>query len=853
MTPQNSGGNDGIDSDPNPGTHQTANTVLVFGESDLSWDAGFYKTAALKSFVWNDLDKNGLQDGGEPGIPGQTVTLSGTSGSGNSVNLSGSTDALGDCQFGNLQPGTYKLAFTYPPGCQSASPKDQGANDATDSDINALTLLTANETLTSGEINDTYDAGFYQGTVLKLDGTQCGPGEITATIESNIHAPIQYEWSSTTGGAGSGNVNQQTFTIAVPVTDTYTVTTTDALGCSATATYGVVVTPAIVLSHTIVNGLCFGNGSIDLNVSGGNPGYSYIWSNGPTTQDQSNLTGGTYTVTVTDAMDCTKTISATISQPTAIVLSLTKVNVLCNGASSGTIDLTAAGGVAPFSYLWSNTSTTQDLIGLTIGTYTVTVTDSNGCTKTSSASITQPTAMVLSTVQINVGCYGASNGSINLSPSGGVIPFTYLWTNSVTTQDISGLTAGTYTVTVTDANGCTKTISATITQSTAITLSTTPSNPTCGNPNGFIDLTATGGIPPYTYSWATGATTQDLLNLVAGTYTVTVTDANGCTKTISTTITQAPPINLSAVSTPTPCGGAGNEGAIDLTPSGGTPGYTYFWTNSATTQDISGLMVGTYTVTVTDANNCTASRSVTVQKGVSIPLSSFSITNTSCNLGATDGAITITTIPPAAQAPLVFVWQGPNAYTSSQQDITGLAAGNYALSITDITACTYFATIAVDKDPSTMDLNLTTTNAVCDGVCNGSLDLTVSNGNAPYTYNWSNGSNAQDLNNLCAGVFTVTVTDALGCSKTASTTFTQTPAIILQTTVTNISCNGQASGMINLLVSGGMPGYTYIWNNGATAQDLTNLLAGTYICNRDGLEWLYKNHRSYGNTTAGAQ
>ena len=245
---------------------------------------------------------------------------------------------------------------------------------------------------------------------------------------------------------------------------------------------------------------------------------------------------------------------------------------MCNGAATGAIDLTVTGGVSPYTYLWSNGTTTQDLSGRTAGTYTVTVTDANGCTKSISATITQPTLVVLSSTVTNVACNGGNTGSVDLTVSGGVSPYTYVWSNAATTQDLSGLTAGTYTVTVTDANGCTKTTSATISENSTLAATTTTVPVTCnGGSNGSIDLTVSGGTSPYTYLWSNGATTQDLTGRTAGTYTVTVTDALGCTKSTSATIIEPTAIALTTAVTNVLCNGAAT-GSIDLSVSGGTPG-----------------------------------------------------------------------------------------------------------------------------------------------------------------------------------------------------------------------------------------------------------------------------------------
>ena len=245
---------------------------------------------------------------------------------------------------------------------------------------------------------------------------------------------------------------------------------------------------------------------------------------------------------MTDDNSCTATETVTITEPTALSLSSTQVNVSCNGGSDGSIDLSVAGGTAPYTYSWDDagSSTTQDISSLPIGTYTVTVTDDNSCTATQTVTITEPNALSLSSTQLNVSCNGGSDGSIDLSVSGGIAPYTYSWNNpsNSTTQDIGSLTAGTYTVTVTDDNSCTATETVTITEPTALSLSSTQVNVSCnGGSDGSIDLSVAGGTAPYTYSWndPSNSTSQDISSLAAGTYTVTVTDDNSCTATETVT------------------------------------------------------------------------------------------------------------------------------------------------------------------------------------------------------------------------------------------------------------------------------------------------------------------------------
>ncbi|MBK8192270.1 MAG: carboxypeptidase regulatory-like domain-containing protein [Lewinellaceae bacterium] len=525
----------------------------------------------------------------------------------------------------------------------------------------------------------------------------------------------------------------------------YTVTVTDANGCTKTTSATIMEPPVIVLSNTTVNSTCGNpNGSIDLTVTGGVYPYTYLWSTGATIEDPVNYYSGIYTVTVTDANGCSKTSTATINNTGGPSLSTFVTNILCNGAATGAVNLTVTGGTDPFNFIWSNSASIEDINNLVAGTYTVTVTDVNGCTKTTSATVTEPPALTLSTVVTNVLCNGFATGAINLTVTGGTGSTTYLWSNGFTGQDPSNLSAGTYTVTVTDVNGCTKSTSATVTEPPALALTTVVTNVLCnGAATGEIDLAVTGGTGNKTFIWSSGQTTEDLTGLLAGTYTVTVTDVNGCTKTTSATVTQPTSIALSNVATNVLCNGAAT-GAIDLTATGGTGSKTYLWSNGFTGQDPSGLIAGTYTVTVTDANGCTKTTSATI------------------------------TEPPA------------------------------------------------------LALSTAVTNVLCNGAATGAINLTVTGGTGSKTYLWSSGQTTEDLSNLIVGTYTVTVTDANGCTKTTSATVTQPTEMVLSATTENTSCNGADDCSIDLSLSGGVPAYTYLWSNGFTGQDPGGLLAGTY-------------------------
>jgi SprB-like repeat protein len=602
----------------------------------------------------------------------------------------------------------------------------------------------------------------------------------------------------------------------------YSVTVTDANGCTASTSVTITAPAGFTLSETHVNVSCFGgsNGSIDLSVAGGTAPFMYLWSDGPTSEDRSGLSAGSYSVTVTDANGCTASTSVTITQPAALTLSETHVNVSCFGGSNGSIDLSVAGGTAPFTYLWSDGPTTEDRSGLSAGSYSVTVTDANGCTANTSVTISQPAELTLSETHVNVSCFGGSNGSIDLSVTGGTAPYTYLWGDGPTTEDRSGLSAGSYSVTVTDANGCTASTSVTITQPAALTLSETHVNVSCfGGSNGSIDLSVTGGTAPFTYLWGDGPTTEDRSGLSAGSYSVTVTDANDCTASTSVTITQPAALTLSETHTNvTTC--SGSNGSIDLSVSGGTASYTYAWNDGPTTEDRSGLSAGSYSVTVTDDHGCTESLTITIT-APSAPTLSETHSNVSC-FGGSNGSIDLTVS--GGTAPFTYLWSdGPTT-----EDRSGLSAGAYSVTVTDANGCTASTSVTITQPAAALTLNEAHVDVSCYGGSEGTIDLSVSGGTAPYSYLWSDGPTTQDRSGLSAGSYSVTVTDDHGCTASTSVTITQPAALVLSETHVNVSCFGASDGSIDLSVSGGTAPYTYSWSDGPTSQDRSGLGPGTY-------------------------
>ncbi|MEP7170353.1 MAG: HYR domain-containing protein, partial [Bacteroidota bacterium] len=355
------------------------------------------------------------------------------------------------------------------------------------------------------------------------------------------------------------------------------------------------------------------NGAASVTASGGTPGYSYLWSTTAITSSISSLSAGTYTVTVTDANGCTASCESIVTQSSSIIASCTATPASCFGGSNGTASVTVSGGTPGYFYLWSTTEITSSISSLSAGTYTVTVTDANGCTATCESIVLEPSAVIASCSATPASCFDGSNGTASVTASGGTPAYSYLWSTTEITSSISSLSAVTYTVTVTDFNGCTATCESIVTQPSAVVASCNATPASCfGSNNGAASVNANGGTPGYSYLWSSTEITSSISGLSAGTYTVTVTDANGCTGTCEAIVTQSSSVVLSYSTTPVSCPG-GSDGTITVTATGGSSPYQYSNDNGTLYQSsnvFTGLAPGNYDVIVKDANNCLSSTTI---------------------------------------------------------------------------------------------------------------------------------------------------------------------------------------------------------------------------------------------------
>jgi gliding motility-associated-like protein len=707
------------------------------------------------------------------------------------------------------------------------------SNSATTQDITGL--IAGNYVVQITDDNGCFSQTSYQvsqanqplalSTVMTPEGCYGGNnGGLDLSVVGGT-SPFTYAW---TGPSGYTATSQDLLNV---YTGIYNVTVTDANGCSAQLSDTVSEPAAYALSHVITNVDCFGNstGAVNLTVNGGTPGYAYNWNNGTTTQDISNVLAGTYSVVVTDANGCTLHDTVSITQPGfATTLSSVVSNVSCQGGLNGSINLTVVSANTGLTYLWNNQAVSEDISNLGAGTYTVTVTDANGCVNTLSSTVTQPAVLTLSSTTINPLCTDSLNGSIDLTVNGGTSPYTYLWNTTATTEDISGLLEGTYFVTVTDTNGCSATSSIQLVDPSPISSSYTSLSAQCnGGTNGSVNVTVSGGSPGYSYVWSNGPTTEDLSNVGAGTYTLTITDNHGCTHTQLATVGQpSNPITLSAAITNIGCFGT-STGAIDLTVTGGTPNYTYSWGNGMVTQDLVNMNIGSYDVMVYDANGCFTNATYTISQPTNPLTLSITGNNITCYAG-NNGSVDLTIN--GGQAPYSINWN-TNATT---EDLINLTAGTYSVTVVDANNCSMNASIVLiaPVEPLTIT-SAVLTNVTCFNQSTGSINLSISGGSFPYSYAWSNNATSQDLLNIPAGGYSVSITDFNGCTTSGTYSITQpSSGAVISYNVQDVSCNGGTNGSINVNVVGGTLPYTYFWtNNAATTQDLFGIGAGSYTLN----------------------
>lgn len=552
----------------------------------------------------------------------------------------------------DLAPGIYEISITDDMGCIGTATAD--VPDAT-----PLSLTTSSVQASCDNVSD---------------------GSATVDVTGGT-SPYSYSWNDPAG--------QTTATASNLVYGTYGVTVTDLNGCTETAMVMVTAPMQAEINITENDVTCFGfaDGSATIGIVGGDPAfYDFIWDDPSATMSNtvSNLEPGTYNVIVTDTVGCMVEGSATISEPTQMVLTSDSEDATCWNSTDGTATVFASGGTPDYQYNWNAVGNpmTQTLENVLPGTYTVTVTDANGCTEETSVEIEAPSEITIVFDVNHVSCVGFADGSLEAIVSGGTSPYNYEWNTpgNPTTSNINDLEPGTYGVTVTDANGCTASAESSITEPDGLSLGFSVTDVICEpDTDGSVQANVDGGTLPYSYEWSNGETTIGISNIGIGTYGLTVTDGNGCEISSSATVDFTSTLNSSASAMDAACfdepGGSATATGID-----GTPPYSYLWSNGETTANIENLFFNSYTVTVTDADGCT-SVSQTAVNAPPILLCNIDVISEVLTYDGDEGAASVSAS--GGVQPYNFEWStGSNIET-----VTGLNAGTHSVTVTDANGC----------------------------------------------------------------------------------------------------------------------------------------------------------------------
>ncbi|MGP8216987.1 MAG: gliding motility-associated C-terminal domain-containing protein [Bacteroidia bacterium] len=659
-------------------------------------------------------------------------------------------------------------------------------------------------------------AGPTLGHVLTNDNcwNSCN-GYDSVYIVTGTTAPYTFLWST-------GNT---TSSISNLCAGPYICTVTDKNGCITNEADTIQEPNELNPNATVQNLSCHGSddGSISFATTGGTGPYTYTWSPpASTTSSAINLTPGVYTFTIADSKGCDTIFSLTVTEPNVLSVAMTYTNVLCHGLCNGEAEGTVSGGTPPYLYSWSNGAVLNKDVGLCPLGYTLNVTDGNGCTTSGNVTITQPTVLTGIISDTNVSCNLGSNGVALITVSGGTTPYSYSWSDGLSTSSITNLSVGTYVVTVNDSNNCNITDSITLTQPGPINISIAPTNATCNaDCNGSAIATVTGGTSPYTYSWSTlpGQTTDTATGLCAGSYTLNITDSNKCTASNSVSISQPTPISANISSTNTKCP-TSCDGTATSSPVGGTPPYTYLWPGGFTTDSVSGLCAGSYSVIVKDYNLCTDTGKVTITNPAPITASAATAAS-SC--GQCNGSISVS--PSGGTPGYSFAWSD----SRTADTVNNICAGIYTYTVTDANSCVASFTVILNNSGGPTSVAFSNTNATCFDSCNGSIIVTPTGGMPSYTYTFNGGlqQSSDTGKNLCAGSYTIVVTDNSGCQLTDTTSLTQPATAVTATgAATNAQCLGICTGTINVTASGGVPPYTYQWSGGQSSSSLAGLCPG---------------------------
>ena len=668
------------------------------------------------------------------------------------------------------------------------------------------------------------DSFVVQGWVIDDSCYNSCTGQITVQLLNQENPPFIYSWNN--GG------NDTVISDLCAGTDTLEII--DARGCRETFYYNVAEGDSMYFDSVgVANNSCYGDGdgAISLiNFNGGIQPINYLWSDGQTTSGINTLNAGFYSVTVTDAHGCSLDSSnIQVTQPDSLFAAPSSLeNVSCFGASDGLIDIDIFGGVEPYFISWDNQIPDSTLIDtLSAGVYIFTIVDDSSCTLKDTIMIEEPNELSFTDSLINILCHGENTGEIHLAITGGTSPYLCSIDSGMTFQSqnyFDNLIAGSYSIVIKDANDCvlSSPLYNIVEPLTSLTASLTSPNLLCFSDTGTIILTVNGGVPNYSILWNNGVITHNLYGIGAGNYSVTILDENNCEVIESINVPEPNEINLNAVITDLLCFEDGT-GAINITTNGGVLSYNYSWDNGEITSDLANLSAGTFELTITDGNNCTHIESFTVVEPNLLEVSS-NLIHIDC-FGNSTGEVDITVS--GGTQNYSFDWSN----LSSNEDLSNIPSGNYAVTIIDINNCTMSASVNINE-PTEITYAVSTIDLVCNNIFEGEISIITSGGTPGYSYSIDGGvsyQNSSVFTNLQSGNYSVWIKDANNCEKSQTYSLAQPNGYSTDVIIQNIEgCNGDATGSIDFILSGNTPPYSYNWSNNESTSSISGIKVGNY-------------------------
>lgn len=757
------------------------------------------------------------------------------------------------------------------PGSSFQDELPEGSYCVVVTDANGCIATTEIDMTDPPEIESAGEVSDYNGFGVSCAGA-CD-GFITPEVTGGNGNYIIYDWIQ--GDIGDNDPEAETLTDLCP--GIYELRIVDTNDCEDIITFEITEPDPLELTVDNVTPVsCFGysDGAVSVTATGGVPTYTFDWNDGQYFGNVlTNIPADTLELTLTDLNGCQLTEEVIIEQPDTFIVELTvptledsPFDLQCAGDEDGSILAEIIGGVPDFSIIWTGDAITDinalNQEGLPAGTYTITVTDADGCEAEETAEITAPEEQLTVTSEVSsypsgfeISCFGACDGFIDLTVAGGVEPYTYLWEldnngdEFAITEDVADLCGGLYEVLVSDANGCDTLMIFEIDQPEQLQANEILSeyaggfNVSCAeNCDGSVEIEPSGGIPDYTWEWTlngeaagSGSALTDLCG--DDQLMVTITDAVDCSVEIPIVLNVPDTLAINEVVSQISCFGE-DDGSISLNLSGGAAPYTYEWEDGVGSGDnLTDLGPGTYCVNVTDANGCTTDGCFEIIEPEELSAEAIPV---NANCGVCDGSILLTI--EGGTGDISITWDGPTSVPADTESAVNLCPGTYNIVVVDDNLCTLDFDIAIEGPPA-IEIDGVASNPLCFGDCDGGVDVTITNGVAPLTTTWidANGdtvSNEEDLNGICSGSFTLSVVDADGCTAEANYAIAEPDSITingfspLADGVYNVSEFEGSDGSIETDVQGGTPDYTLIWEGPSGIDDNTvdpdGLTAGSY-------------------------